>query len=113
MDFDLLAGQLSPETLAALQIHLASKSAGIGSSSDKLSENSNSEENSVANVDYKKREYWDERFQSEESYEWLLSYRMLETTIIPYLKSADKILIIGCGNSSLSAGNKLSPQPMF
>ena len=51
------------------------------------------------NLDYKYREYWEERFLEEDSYEWLLSFQQL----IPHLRKEDKILIIGCGNSSLSA----------
>ena len=71
----------------------------------------------VANVmtkvkEYAKREYWDERYNSEEHFEWLQSFSTLKSTYLPHLsttllslnksKSEIKILHIGCGNSTLS-----------
>ena len=56
------------------------------------------------NAVFKEHSYWEERFSEEEEYDWLLSYEQLHTHLIPLLKFTDKILIVGCGNSRLSAG---------
>ena len=51
------------------------------------------------------KEYWNERFETEESYDWLLTLRDIEENLLPLLppaRSACKILMVGCGNSSLS-----------
>ena len=59
------------------------------------------------NHDYAKMDYWDSRFKNEESYDWLgkyKSYQDLFTNILEdnNLSKDTPILIIGCGNSSLS-----------
>ena len=56
------------------------------------------------NAVFKEHSYWEERFAEEEEYDWLLSYEQLQTHLIPLIKFTDKILIVGCGNSRLSAG---------
>ncbi|RYG97514.1 class I SAM-dependent methyltransferase [archaeon] len=56
-----------------------------------------------SNADFKLQEYWERRFQKEESYEWLTSWKNVRTQILPYIKPTDRILIVGCGNSSFSA----------
>ncbi|GMH41582.1 hypothetical protein BSKO_09492 [Bryopsis sp. KO-2023] len=53
------------------------------------------------NSEYGKTEYWDNRFDKEEAYEWLGGYERFKHLIKPHLKSTDKILVIGAGNSSL------------
>ncbi|CEM01849.1 unnamed protein product [Vitrella brassicaformis CCMP3155] len=55
------------------------------------------------NQQYAKREYWDERFASEESYEWLVSFDGVKGQLTPLLREQDDILVVGCGNSSFSA----------
>lgn len=52
---------------------------------------------------YSRQSYWDERFGDEESYEWLVGWSDLETSLRPHLREEDRILLVGCGNSSLSA----------
>ena len=55
------------------------------------------------NSEYLKQEYWDERFAKEEQYEWLVSFNDCKEQLLAALtpnKDA-RILIIGCGNSSL------------
>ncbi|KAJ8904803.1 hypothetical protein NDN08_001318 [Rhodosorus marinus] len=54
------------------------------------------------NTDYKKKEYWDDRFDSEKHYDWLVSFPDVEKTIRMYVKPNDRILVVGCGNSELS-----------
>ena len=51
---------------------------------------------------FQTQEYWDQRFEEEENYEWLLSFEKVEAYILPHLKTTDHILVIGCGNSTLS-----------
>jgi len=54
------------------------------------------------NSSYKLKEYWDERYSKEESFEWCKSYENIKELIHKHVKTNDKILILGCGNSSLS-----------
>jgi len=66
------------------------------------------------NADYCLQEYWESRFSDEEEYDWLLSYSDIEPSLSPLLdeycvvlgKRRDTLntLIVGCGNSSFSAG---------
>ena len=44
---------------------------------------------------YKKREYWDSRYESELSYDWLLKYDKLKNHLEPELSKEGKILILG------------------
>lgn len=65
------------------------------------------------NADYCLKEYWDQRFEEEEEYDWLLTYHDLTATLLPLLEEActatDKaphelyVLVLGCGNSTFSA----------
>lgn len=57
----------------------------------------------VVNEDFKKHEYWDARFETEEQYDWLCTYSSLRSHLIPFLKPSDRILVVGCGNSTFSA----------
>lgn len=52
---------------------------------------------------FKLQSYWEKRFEKEESYEWLASWRSLASLMRPHIKPSDRILIVGCGNSSFSA----------
>ncbi len=58
--------------------------------------------NKALNTVFGKQEYWEGRFEEEEEYDWLVKYNNVRELIIPYLKTTDKILIVGCGNSSFS-----------
>jgi hypothetical protein len=51
---------------------------------------------------YTKVEYWNERFQIEEEYDWYCSYSDVAHQITPFLHHQSKILILGCGNSKFS-----------
>ncbi|KAL9658462.1 hypothetical protein ABK040_006004 [Willaertia magna] len=60
--------------------------------------------------EYKLKSYWDKRFEKEEVYDWLGTYKQWKEHLdIHLLNNVDnkkkedlKILIIGCGNSTLS-----------
>lgn len=52
---------------------------------------------------FKLQEYWEERFEEEENYEWLVNWSKVKDIIKPYLTPSSRILIVGCGNSSFSA----------
>jgi hypothetical protein len=51
---------------------------------------------------YTKVEYWNERFQTEEEYDWYCSYSDVAHQIMPFLHQHSRILILGCGNSKFS-----------
>lgn len=55
------------------------------------------------NTAYGKQEYWEERFETETEFEWLVSYRDVADMIRPCIASTSEILVVGCGNSSFSA----------
>lgn len=52
---------------------------------------------------YKEHSYWEERFAEEESFEWLIGFQQCKNQLLPHLRPDDRILIVGCGNSSFSA----------
>ncbi|KAF0971807.1 hypothetical protein FDP41_010030 [Naegleria fowleri] len=57
--------------------------------------------------DYKHKWYWDQRFEKEDHYDWLGTFQQWKPYLEPYLtahhsKQQVKILIVGCGNSTLS-----------
>ncbi|WOK92241.1 hypothetical protein Cni_G00932 [Canna indica] len=45
--------------------------------------------------------YWDERFASEEHYEWFKDYSHFQHILRPFLNPSHSVLEIGCGNSRL------------
>lgn len=51
---------------------------------------------------YTKVDYWNERFQVEEAYDWYCSYSDVAHQITPFLHHHSRILILGCGNSKFS-----------
>jgi len=55
------------------------------------------------NKDYLRTDYWDERYRREENYDWLLTYQALSPVLTPLLLPTQRILVLGAGNSSLSA----------
>eukprot|EP00210_Caulerpa_lentillifera_P005556 g5315.t1 len=55
----------------------------------------------VATVEYAKQAYWEERFKTEEQHEWFAHYSQFSHLLNPHLKPTDRILILGCGTSSL------------
>lgn len=54
-----------------------------------------------SNEAYRSREYWDERFATEESYEWLASYHDVRELVRSYVHPAARVLTVGHGNSRL------------
>jgi SAM-dependent methyltransferase len=57
-------------------------------------------------AEYATREYWDRRFQAEPQYDWLASFEAIRAQLLALPAFADKqarILVLGCGNSSLSS----------
>lgn len=53
---------------------------------------------------YGSQEYWENRFTSEESFEWLLSYEQLAPQLEPiFSQRGVRILVVGCGNAPFSA----------
>ena len=52
---------------------------------------------------YGDKDYWDQRYESTSGdlYDWLHSFESLRPIFEKYLKPTDKIINLGCGNSSL------------
>ena len=59
---------------------------------------------SESNGRFNKKTYWDERFKDEEKYDWLVEFQHIEKDLLPLLELDDKILVVGCGNSTFSRG---------
>jgi SAM-dependent methyltransferase len=55
------------------------------------------------NSTYGSHDYWEDRFENEDSFEWLLSYEQLAAQIEPHLLPVSRILVVGCGNAPFSA----------
>lgn len=55
------------------------------------------------NESYKRKEYWDGRFSKEDNFEWCKSYVEFKDLIHEHVRKTDSILMLGCGNSMLSA----------
>ena len=54
--------------------------------------------------EFARKEYWDQFFTKRtNSFEWYGEYSDLKSVLLKYLKAPDELLIVGCGNSSLSA----------
>jgi SAM-dependent methyltransferase len=113
VDWDKLGSSLSATALAALKEHLqCSKDNEAVEDYQPDAEEAAGEQSGFKiykgigkqkNADFKEQEYWDERFSDEEQYDWLLGFSQLRSVLLPLLEFSDKILILGCGNSSLSA----------
>jgi hypothetical protein len=55
------------------------------------------------NADFKRHDYWEKRFTQEEEYDWLVRFETLKSELVTLLSPNDKILIVGCGNSTFSS----------
>ncbi|XP_067048896.1 EEF1A lysine methyltransferase 4-like [Acropora muricata] len=55
-----------------------------------------------SNSSYKIKEYWDERFSEEDSFEWCKGYSDFKDLLYKHVRKVDRILMLGCGNSRLS-----------
>lgn len=54
--------------------------------------------------EFARKEYWDQFFTKRtNSFEWYGEYIALKSVLLKYLKASDDLLIVGCGNSSLSS----------
>lgn len=54
--------------------------------------------------EYREKEYWERRYQQDSgTYEWLLKYTNVKPLLVPHLQSTDRILNLGCGNSSIGS----------
>jgi SAM-dependent methyltransferase len=52
---------------------------------------------------YRKVDYWNQRYKEDtDTYDWLMNFEKLRPLIRPLIKESDRILILGCGNSTLS-----------
>jgi len=52
---------------------------------------------------YSRLAYWNERYQEEEEYDWLGTYDAVKSLISEFVSERkNKILMLGCGNSTLS-----------
>eukprot|EP00744_Colponema_vietnamica_P023463 GILI01033952.1.p1 GENE.GILI01033952.1~~GILI01033952.1.p1 ORF type:complete len:254 (-),score=63.02 GILI01033952.1:57-818(-) len=99
---DLLSSELSAETLAALRAYMKDPEEFISSTTapEAPKEDFIPDKNST----YKEKSYWDGRFEKEESYDWLMGYDGdVKEHLRRILRPTDRILIVGCGNSSFSA----------
>lgn len=54
------------------------------------------------NSRYKDVDYWDERYKTEQCYDWLGGLSKFQHLLEEHIKKTDSILVLGCGNSSLS-----------
>ncbi|XP_028987882.1 EEF1A lysine methyltransferase 4 [Betta splendens] len=54
------------------------------------------------NSRYKDVEYWDERYRTEQCYDWLGSFSKFQHILEKHVRKDESILILGCGNSSMS-----------
>lgn len=55
-------------------------------------------------TEFHNKEYWNHFFkeQNSKAFEWYAEWNSLKNYIVKAIKSNEKILIIGCGNSKLS-----------
>ncbi|CAN0060786.1 unnamed protein product [Discosporangium mesarthrocarpum] len=108
VDWESLESQLSGGALAALKDHLKGDNGCNGKKDhgERASATVESMPRPVlpdSNAGYKLREYWDKRFEAEEQYDWLLSYADVAHHIRKAVPQGGRILVVGCGNSALSA----------
>ncbi|CAL1579763.1 unnamed protein product [Knipowitschia caucasica] len=54
------------------------------------------------NSRYKDVDYWDERYTTEQCYDWLGGFSKFQHLIGKHVKKEDSILVLGCGNSTMS-----------
>lgn len=46
-----------------------------------------------SNLQYAEKEYWDKRFEKEESFEWLANFEAFKHIILDKLKPADRLFL--------------------
>ena len=52
---------------------------------------------------YKNLDYWNQRYQNEDNFEWFKGYCDIKQILSLYLNKVDHILVLGCGNSPFSS----------
>lgn len=52
---------------------------------------------------FKEKQYWEERYETEETFDWFCQLSSFEHLLFQHIKPSDCILNLGCGNSNLSA----------
>jgi SAM-dependent methyltransferase len=56
------------------------------------------------NASYKEKEYWDQRYrQDTQSFDWFRTFKDIAGYISPFMRKQDSIVMLGCGNSTLSS----------
>ncbi|XP_052404557.1 EEF1A lysine methyltransferase 4 isoform X2 [Carassius gibelio] len=55
-----------------------------------------------SNVRYKDVDYWNERYRTEESFEWFGDFTKFDHLLRQHVGTEENILMLGCGNSALS-----------
>lgn len=89
---DIDPPKLSSWALEALKEHLQSASPTIIDKNDKND-----------NKQFKSKEYWNERFETEDEYDWLLTFIDIWPHLSPHIPFKEsRVLVIGCGNSRFS-----------
>ena len=62
------------------------------------------EEDSNDLSDYGSPQYWDDRYkESEKPFDWYFGWKRLSKEIEHHFSSSDEVLVLGCGNSEMSA----------
>jgi len=125
-NWELLGADLGADALAALQLHLqpggeeearatfeeANALTDAKRNAPDIAAEDGSSNTPVgpvlvgSNLDFKKVDYWESRFQVEEEYEWLAGFSAVEAqlrAVLPPPSENPRILVVGCGNSRFSA----------
>lgn len=54
------------------------------------------------NKKYKDVDYWNERYRTEETFEWFGDFAKFRHLLVQHVEKEENILMLGCGNSALS-----------
>ena len=55
-----------------------------------------------SNAGYLDSTYWDNRFHDEQQYDWFKGFAQFSHLVMPHLQPSNHVLVVGCGNSSLT-----------
>ena len=106
VDLRALEGKLSSTSLSGLAEHLSSAAPVLRDSTQQQEHveirGPQRGWKDAVNEEYKQQWYWEDRFKEEESFEWLVTFQQVEKFMAPYLQPGQRIIVIGCGNRSLS-----------
>lgn len=71
---------------------------------DLIGESDNDDEDALLETNYGSAEYWNDRYRAYSPFDWLLEYDgFKDAGLCGFLRPEDKILMVGCGSSQLSA----------